>query len=142
MAFCTWLGARLPTEQEWEKAGRGVTGLIYPYGNIFDPTAYATAMEPIGGYPQGDSIYGVSDLCGNAFEWTHTSWAWGVYDRYQSGSYEQPGYYYYKMHRGYRYLVNGDCGPDYATRLSFRDTWPGSYRWPANGFRIAFEPPS
>jgi formylglycine-generating enzyme required for sulfatase activity len=140
-AFCTWMGGRLPSEQEWEKAGRGVNGLIYTYGNTYDPTAYATYMQPIGGYPQGDSIYGVADLCGNAFEWVQTSWAWGMYERYSEGSFDPPSYYTYKMHRGYRYLVTGDCDVDYATRMSYRETWPATYRWPANGFRIAFDPP-
>lgn len=86
--FCEWRDARLPTEAEWEKAARGTDGYNYPWGNIFDGNALNycdmacentwadkgsrdryTMTAPIGTYPEGQSLYGIFDMSGNATEW-------------------------------------------------------------------------
>jgi formylglycine-generating enzyme required for sulfatase activity len=83
-AYTRWLSQatgdnwRLPTEAEWEKASRGTSGRIYPWGNEWDPYKANIAgtgpgdTTPVGAYAdQGDaSPYGVHDLAGNVCEWT------------------------------------------------------------------------
>ncbi len=84
-AYAQWLSKKtgkkwqLPTEKQWEKAARGTNGLIFPWGDTFDPTKLnSNDMGPydtvkVGQYPQGASPFGVLDAAGQVFEWTATA---------------------------------------------------------------------
>lgn len=82
-AFAAWESARsgrpwaLAPEVAWEKAGRGVDGRYFPWGDFFDPTwaclreSHARRPLPatIHAFPDDESPYGLRGLAGNACDW-------------------------------------------------------------------------
>lgn len=133
-AFCRWKASRsgfplrLPTEIEWEKAGRGVDGRFYPWGNQFDASFCkmkdsrpgAPELEPVGAFPQDCSPYGVRDLAGGVIEWVA-----GPFDRHGVLGIQKGGFWM---------ASQSNCR--LARRFGVYPSEPEAFA----GFRLAFTP--
>lgn len=90
VAYCAFRGARLPTEEEFERAARGPTGRRYPWGEQFhtalanhgrwgvdrsDPRDGYVELAPVDSFTGGATPEGVLQLAGNVAEWTSSAYA-------------------------------------------------------------------
>lgn len=123
-AYCNWVGGRLPTEAEYEKAARwtGTQSYLFPYGDIWDPEKSNNPNDhnpagggyrvnqsaPVGSYPEGASPYGCMDMIGNAYEWC------ADFMKSYPGASKQFDY------AGKYHVVKGGCWDDPEVSCSFR----------------------
>jgi formylglycine-generating enzyme required for sulfatase activity/tRNA A-37 threonylcarbamoyl transferase component Bud32 len=84
MSYCGWKhppDGRLPKEEEWEAAARGLGARSFPWGETWSAASANTQSAgrvgpaPVGSYPRGGTPEGVQDMVGNVWEWTMTPMA-------------------------------------------------------------------
>lgn len=143
-AYAEWVGGRLPSEAEWEVAAKaGADEAEYPWGA--EPPLVTRAnidricphTTPVESYPAGRNAWGLSDMCGNVWEWCADPWEEALFRRIAEGESNPTG----RGDGALRPLRGGSFDSFAATgRCAFRSKEKAGERRADVGFRVASGP--
>jgi formylglycine-generating enzyme len=99
LQYCKWANKELPTEEQWEKGARGLSGKVYPWGEEVPNSTQANyshsdngtaKLMPLTGLEDNLSEFGCKYMIGHVWEWTSTTYLEGRNRIIKGGSWADP----------------------------------------------------